>query len=136
MGPVRLARELHERMLDQALAAPEVEICALIGGSGTSPRTLYPVANVAGDPRQAFLMEPHAQLQAMREMRTAGEHLVGIYHSHPEGPAQPSETDRAQAAYPDVLYFIAALSPDRRGGELRAFHFDGRAFQELGIEIV
>ena len=41
-----------------------------------------------------------------------------------------------QAAYPDVLYFITALSPDRRGGELRAFHFDGHAFLELGIEIV
>jgi [CysO sulfur-carrier protein]-S-L-cysteine hydrolase len=136
MEPVRLPRELHERMLDQALAAPQLEVCALLGGDGSGPRTHYPVANVAGNPQQAFLMEPHAQLRAMREMRRAGERLVGIYHSHPEGPAQPSETDLSQAAYPDVLYFIVGLSNEGRSGELRAYHYDGRVFRELGIEIV
>lgn len=136
MRMLRLSRTLHEGMLDQALAAPEVEVCALLGGIGMRPTSLYPVANAAEDPGQAFLMEPHAQLRAMQEMRAAGERLFGIYHSHPRGPAQPSETDRAQAAYPDVVYFIATLSSDRRGGDIRAFHFDGQGFLEMGVEIV
>lgn len=135
MSPLRLRRSLHERMLDQALASPQVEVCALLGGIDSRPTSLYPIANVAGDPERAFLMEPHAQLQAMREMREAGERLFGIYHSHPDGPPRPSETDQALAAYPDVVYFIATLSADHRGGSIRAFHFDGRGFAELEFEI-
>jgi proteasome lid subunit RPN8/RPN11 len=52
--------------------------------------------------------------------------VVGFYHSHPDHPAQPSETDLAEATFPGYTYAIVsvqqgaaqeltawALAPDR-----------------------
>jgi proteasome lid subunit RPN8/RPN11 len=32
--------------------------------------------------------------------------LVGIYHSHPQGPPGPSEIDVREAYYPNVVHLI------------------------------
>jgi proteasome lid subunit RPN8/RPN11 len=39
--------------------------------------------------------------------------IIGVYHSHPNGPATPSETDIAEARYPDWLHLIVGLGGSR-----------------------
>jgi proteasome lid subunit RPN8/RPN11 len=51
-------------------------------------------------------MEPGEQLKAMLAIEEAGEELLAIYHSHPGGPAWPSPSDVAEAAYPGVIHLI------------------------------
>ena len=104
-------------------------MCGLIGGARGRPVSYYPVPNDAPDPGRRFLMQPEAQVDAMRRMRNAGEELLGIFHSHPESRAEPSDVDRDLAFYPDVVYFIASLVPGAQ--ELRAWYFDGAKFTEL-----
>lgn len=116
-------------MLEHARSSPGREVCGLIGGSAGRPASYYPVENDAPDPGRRFLMHPEAQLHTMRRMRDAGEELLGIFHSHPGSPAEPSATDRELACYPDVVYFIASLLPGTP--ELRAWYFDGADFKEL-----
>jgi len=41
-----------------------------------------------------------------------GIDVVGIYHSHPDHPAHPSETDLEEATFPGYTYVIVAV----RGG--------------------
>jgi proteasome lid subunit RPN8/RPN11 len=58
-------------------------------------------------------------------MEAAGLDLAAIFHSHPNGPAEPSATDVAQAYYPEAAYLI--LSPAAAGWQGRAFTIaDGR----------
>ena len=121
---------LCRRMLCHALEDPGREACGLVGASDGRPSSYYPVANAADRPERSFLMESAGQLQAMRTMRGSGETMAGIFHSHPDGSAEPSATDLALAAYPDVTYYIAALRDD--GAELHAWFFDGRRFRRLG----
>lgn len=97
-------------MIREAEARREVEICGLLSAKHGQPCRLYPVRNIAGDARHRFAMDPAEQIAAMRTMRDRQESLFAIYHSHPLGPAQPSALDMAEAAYPDVLYLIIALS--------------------------
>jgi [CysO sulfur-carrier protein]-S-L-cysteine hydrolase len=55
-------------------------------------------------------------------------HGVGIYHSHPKSPAEPSQTDINLAQYPHWLYLIVSLA-----GEpvVRAWRIsDGRVEEE------
>jgi proteasome lid subunit RPN8/RPN11 len=55
-----------------------------------------------------FEMDPDEMFAAQEEARGAGEEIVGIWHSHPDHPAQPSQTDLNQA-WPQWSYVIASV---------------------------
>jgi proteasome lid subunit RPN8/RPN11 len=61
-----------------------------------------------------FWIDPKDLLAAQRSARDRGWDLLGIYHSHPDHPAVPSETDRAMA-WPEYVYGIASMEqgPDQ-----------------------
>ena len=53
---------------------------------------------------------------------------VGIYHSHPRSPAEPSQTDITLAHYPHCIYLIVSLGG---GPEVRAWRIaDGHVEEE------
>lgn len=107
---VRVAIVEHARQ-----GRPE-EICGILGGEydpdGRSRvRTQYPTDNVAETPRTRYEIDPEEQLAVFERLEGRGEDIVGFYHSHPRGPARPSETDAAAATWPDHSYLIVSLEP-------------------------
>ena len=56
----------------------------------------------------------HKSLFAANELDDEGFE-VGIYHSHPRSPAEPSQTDINLATYPHWRYLIVSLG-ERAGG--------------------
>jgi proteasome lid subunit RPN8/RPN11 len=80
-----------------------------------------------------YLMEPGAQIDAMRDMRERGESLLAIFHSHPDSPAVPSTLDLARAAYPDTIYLIAAKAGEEPA--MNAYYYDGNDFEQIDIHI-
>jgi proteasome lid subunit RPN8/RPN11 len=52
----------------------------------------------AEQPRVRYVIDPLEQLRADDEARADGLEIAGYYHSHPDHPARPSETDRRIAA--------------------------------------
>jgi [CysO sulfur-carrier protein]-S-L-cysteine hydrolase len=96
-----------------ALESP-LEVCGLLAGLNNRVMHIYPVRNVAPDRAKAFLMEQQEQICAMLEIDKHHLDLLAIYHSHPPGtPIWPSETDIAEATYPDVISII--LGPAANG---------------------
>lgn len=71
-----------------------------------------------------------AQQAAERE----GLDIVGFYHSHPDHPARPSETDRAEATFPGYTYAIVAVR-DGSATDLTAWTLapDRSRFEEESI---
>ena len=59
----------------------------------------------------------------MRAAAGSTSEVVGYYHSHPDGLATPSSTDR-QSAWPGVSYIIVAVKSGR-AMEVRSWSFDG-----------
>jgi proteasome lid subunit RPN8/RPN11 len=49
-------------------------------------------------PRVRYQIAPEDLIRIEREARDAGLAIIGYYHSHPDHPARPSETDRRMAA--------------------------------------
>lgn len=78
-------------------AAPD-ECCGLLLGCDAYVEEARPAANVAGERRRHFEIDPQALVDAHRAARAGGLQVVGYYHSHPAGLAEPSATDRAMAA--------------------------------------
>lgn len=134
MSRIALPRPLVNQLLLQAQRAAEEEVCGLIGVSAGGALRVYPVANVAEDRRRLFVMEPKGQIDALRQMREAGESLFAIYHSHPHAPAAPSALDLQQAAYPEALYLIVSL--DTKGVlELRGYRLRDGGVENIELEL-
>lgn len=112
--PPALAEQLHQ----EARAAGLRECCGLIEGARDSESfrvsALHSARNLAG-PADRFEIDPRDHIDAIRRARANGRGIIGCYHSHPGGKAEPSVTDLAGAGEEDFLWLIEA------GGELGAF---------------
>jgi proteasome lid subunit RPN8/RPN11 len=88
----------------------------------------------SAESERRFLIDPRELVAAMRRARAAGLDLVGVYHTHPNHPAQPSEFDR-EMAWPDWSYLIVSVRngqvADVRSWVLDA---DGAAFVEEAVQ--
>lgn len=96
--------------------APQ-EACGLLAGEDDRVEMTQGIPN-AERSQVRFRMEPGAQWRAFQRMEAAGLELVGIYHSHPNGPETPSPTDIAETMYP-----VAQVIWSRVNGRWRARGF-------------
>jgi proteasome lid subunit RPN8/RPN11 len=58
--------------------------------------------------RNRFTIAPEVLLQVQKETRDRNLSIIGIYHSHPDHPAIPSEFDRA-IAWQEYSYIIISV---------------------------
>jgi proteasome lid subunit RPN8/RPN11 len=94
-------------LADAARAHPD-ECCGLLLGAGDLIECAVPAANIHPDPARHFEIDPQALVDAHRAARVGGPRLVGYYHSHPTGKAEPSAADRAEAAHDGSVWAIVA----------------------------
>ncbi len=92
----------------EAVRAHPLECCGLLLGRGERLLEVRPAANVHGSPQRQFEIDPAALIAAHRAARAGGLQVLGYYHSHPNGLAQPSATDRAQASGDGRIWAIVA----------------------------
>jgi proteasome lid subunit RPN8/RPN11 len=84
------------------------ECCGFLIGAAGHVQYCLPVANgAAGTSR--YRVDPRDHLDVRRWLRRLAPPLalVGVYHSHPRGPAVPSARDLAESHYPDWVHVIA-----------------------------
>lgn len=67
-----------------------------------------------------YVIDPEDYRKIDREARGAGLDVVGIYHSHPDHPAEPSSTDLKQATFPGYTYVIVSVR-DGQAADLTAW---------------
>ena len=95
-------------LLQEAAGAGSLECCGLLLGRGGTVNTAQPAANVHPDPADHFEIDPAALIATHRAARAGGPQVLGYYHSHPNGRAEPSTTDRAQASGDRRIWAIVA----------------------------
>lgn len=107
---------LLKRIVDAAEAAYPAESCGLIVGRGTGQLVrvtgVEPAANLLADQPDRFELDPAVRFRVEKDLREAGgpDRIVGHYHSHPDGAAEPSAADRAAAFEPDLAWVIVAVA--------------------------
>ena len=95
-------------LLQEAAGAGSLECCGLLLGRGDRVVSAVPAANVHPDPAGHFEIDPAALIAAHRAARVGGPQVLGYYHSHPNGRAEPSATDQAQASGDGRIWAIVA----------------------------
>jgi desampylase len=131
---IRVSRAALDQVVAHAREAAPAECCGLLLGRGDEIVAAVRTRNIAELPTR-FLIDPRDHIDGRREARRQGLDVVGFYHSHPCSPAEPSETDRAEAAYPDHVHLIVSLAgaaPDVKVFELEHGNFRSRSFVTVG----
>ncbi len=128
-----ILRRAHvEEMYAHARESGPSECCGLIGGevgpAAWTAQRVYRLRNVAPNPHVSYEAAADDLFAAQKLMRSRGEQLVAIYHSHPAAAKPlPSETDVRLAYYPSAVYFIIGLGGGRIAMEaFRIFEAENR----------
>jgi proteasome lid subunit RPN8/RPN11 len=124
---------LAGRLASLAEGDPDHEVCGFVVADARGGLSVVPLRNVAGEPREAFLVDPAAQLALARRLRLEGGRVAAVYHSHVEGPASlsPADIEGALDGHAPVLPGADQIVIGMRMGkalEIRAFAWDGSGF--------
>jgi proteasome lid subunit RPN8/RPN11 len=123
---LRLPGALADEIRRHGEAAYPAECCgAMVGraeGAAKEVLRLSPAVNRRTDDPHRYLIAPDDLRRLEREVREAGQEIVGYYHSHPDHPARPSAFD-AEHAWPWYSYLIVRI--DRgRGADMASWVLD------------
>lgn len=118
------------------------ESCGILLGHTTDVyRTvvsIFQAGNTHPEPLRRYSMDPKQVIAAQKLARSQGLDIVGFYHSHPDHPAQYSETDLAEAHWLDCSYVITSVE-QAQAVQTRSFVLSGsedeKVFLQEEIEI-
>ena len=96
------------QLLHWAEMAGDHECCGILRGEADRVSAVELAQNVAADPTRHFEIDPAALFSAAKDVRSGGIPVLGFFHSHPNGMAEPSPTDIAQAAPDKHIWLIIA----------------------------
>jgi proteasome lid subunit RPN8/RPN11 len=120
------------------------EICGVllgtVGGDGVRVTRVVRVTNRETErPAVRYQIAPEDLMAVQKQARAEGLDIVGYYHSHPDHPARPSETDRSIAAgglSDGVVHIVVGVA---KGRDTQAtswlFRDATQAFEEEPFEI-
>jgi proteasome lid subunit RPN8/RPN11 len=134
---LRIPSELSARLSGEAAERAPEECCGVLLGRRSGRVGVVAAtrgaANLARDRRRRYVVDPAVLIASARSARELGLQVLGYYHSHPRGDAEPSAEDFSNA-WPDMSYLILGRGPtaDARCWRLAA---DGAAFEPEELEI-
>ena len=148
MTSLLLSPALRAELLIYAREALPHEACGLLLGTRAEKRfelhTLRPSKNLHPHSEDRFLIDPLDYGRAEKYcLKHTAENLsvLGFYHSHPHGPAQPSAIDLADArelqrSFPArYLYIIIAPQAADDSAQVRVWRLNeaGLEFEEVNL---
>lgn len=133
MATLQLSSEIKARIETWVREGYPYETCGLLIGRRANGTVTVADAMAAKNlnrerAHDRFELDPEAFLAADGQARDAHLEVVGVWHSHPDHPARPSETDRG-LAWPAWSYVILSVSRDGVQ-DFRSWRLNGNRFEE------
>ena len=127
-----LPRTTWQAMRRHVRRRAPLEACGLLAGRDGRVDLVIGVRNAARSPVR-YLMEPRAQWRAFNRIEQLNMELLGIYHSHPNGPQRPSATDIQEACYAVVQVI---WSPHDGNWQAGGFWIEAGQVSEVTLQII
>jgi len=131
---------LQKMKLHAGHAYPE-ECCGmLLGNDDDSGRIVYDVIEMKNERSESrgrrFLITPEEYRRVEEDAAKRGLGIIGLYHSHPDHPAEPSQFD-LEHAMPWWSYMILSVEA-RRATTVRSWVLldDRRGYDEEEVRIL
>jgi len=132
-----ISPEALQLMYDHAESTFPNECCGFFYGQDNEVRQVEVAVEVTnskdGDQRRRFSISPTDYMKAEKHALENKTTLLGVYHSHPNHPAIPSEHDLKQA-FPFFSYIIVSVN-DGKIADLRSWQLNEEgSFVEEEVE--
>ncbi len=125
---MRIRKGVIERIVAHAEREAPVEACGFLMGSNGLVTRDFPVTNADGR-EDHYTFDPDEQFRAYSVASEEDLDIIGVYHSHPKTPPQPSAEDIRLAHDAALLYVIISLMEGK--GVIKAFSIrEGKAKEE------
>jgi len=130
---IAITSDILRAIVAHAAEAAPRECCGLLVGTRCRIDERVPTRNVDPNPAR-FQINPVEHIELNRRLRGSGRAVVGVYHSHPRSAAEPSDSDVAEASYPEFVHVIVSLAGESHSS-VRAYRIDGGVATTLALEI-
>jgi len=136
MEKVTISETVLRQMKEHAEAAYPEECCGFLMGiteeNSVRIEVVQNIGNEQKDNRERrFLITPKQYMDGEDLAEGMGLDLVGVYHSHPDHPAEPSEFDRV-CALPNFVYPIIGVDQGKVA-KVGWWFLKGKEFEPIGI---
>lgn len=85
--------------------------------------------------KRRYTIAPREMMQLQKSSREKNLHIIGIFHSHPDYPATPSEFDRS-CAWQEYSYIIVSVIKGK-AGEIYSWVLDDNSqFQQEEVLVI
>ena len=96
--------------------------------------TDFPSSDQSHGRERRYTIAPREMLQLQKYSREKNLNIIGIFHSHPDYPATPSEFDRS-CAWQEYSYIIVSVIQGR-AGEINSWVLDDNSqFQQEEVRV-
>lgn len=124
VAPLKITQSLYDELRAHGEETYPHECCGILLGraeaGALSVESLMRAGNTRVDSaHNRYNIDPRELIAAQREGRKLGLDIVGFYHSHPDHPAQWSQTDFAEAHWFGCAYLITAVEGDKQTGHAK-----------------
>jgi proteasome lid subunit RPN8/RPN11 len=139
---LRIHRDQLEAILAHARRGYPFEVCGVLLGPAGDRRVSRAEATENREtetPRVRYQIAPQDLIRIQRAARTEQLEIVGYYHSHPDHPPRPSETDRRIAAdglSDGVIHMVVGVERGERATPSAwVFHDRVQGFEEEPLDV-
>jgi proteasome lid subunit RPN8/RPN11 len=99
-------------IMNHARSTYPEECCGFLLGKCSNFRTIERALSAQNtnrnSPKSRFNIDPLELIRAEEEAQRSDMDLIGLYHSHPDAPAQPSQVD-LENAWPWFTYLVVSV---------------------------
>jgi proteasome lid subunit RPN8/RPN11 len=138
---LRIKKEVVKQIKEQGEKGYPYEICGFLIGDidyANNVRTVLEAYQVENRNKERandrFEIDPKDYLKVEDYAGKKGLMIVGIYHTHPDHPDRPSQTD-LRFAQPDMSYIILSVK-EGKADRWRSWELDGNEFKEEKVELI
>ena len=143
---MKIPRTHLDAILADAVSGYPFEVCGVLVGRNGEPRRgaarierVVSVVNREQEaPRVRYQIAPEDLIRITREARDLGCEIVGYYHSHPDHPARPSETDRkiaAEGLSDGVIHVVVGVAAGEASASAWIFRDETQGFDDEPLEV-
>ena len=117
------------------------ESCGLLWGKRCEANlhvaSVHRSENCAQDPQTKFEINPQLRFDLERAAREGDMEIIGLYHSHPNGRAEPSKVDLSRAWETALIWIIIALEAGKAVDQ-KAYKVEipRERFVQLDIQVI
>lgn len=130
---MKIQKSVIDKIIAHAKRVMPIEACGYLALCDGTVISHYELTNTEKS-REHFSFDPKEQFQTLKDARSKGLELSGIYHSHPETPPRPSVEDIKLAYDPSLSYLIVSLADNK--AEVKSFKIKDSKVEMETLEVV